>query len=276
MLRNKEPLWGRDGQGNLEFKTKKRVARLRTKPDTLWNHPVLLVVIIFLCAAVDFVCFQQLFDSFLMDARLIRWTAIIGMLLAFDFVPVYLGLNLRKRLQGYNVNKAMLVAMLAVTLLAFGVNVYLRIQFRDLVLPDLTASSSSIFGSLSTGTAVSSRALPYAIFASAIPLFTSLCSFTISYFMANPLRAEKLALDNEHNELADRIGQIEAILREYDANPDFHGRLTGDDNDRFGAMKQMIKEKRETYRDYVRERIKEHLGEAAANNELSKPLKVVA
>ena len=43
-----------------------------------------------------------------------------------------------------------------------------------------------------------------------------------------------------------------------------------------GHMKQMIREKRETYRDYVRERIKEHLGNPVANNILAQPLKEVS
>lgn len=275
MRKNNETLWSRDNQGNLQFGTKRRIAKERTKPDTLWNHPFLLVVIIVLCAAVDSICFKQLFDSFLLDAPLIRWTAILGMLFAFDFVPVYLGLNLKKRLQSYNVSIAVLITMVAILAIAFAVNVYLRIEFKDLVMPDLTESSTSIFGSVSAESNVSSRAFPYAVFASIVPLLTSIGSFTISFFMANPLKAEKLAFDSEHNELADHIGQIDALLQEYEADPDFYGRLTQDDDAKFEAMRQMIREKRETYRDYVRERIKEHLGNPIANNILAKPLKEV-
>jgi len=266
-------LWERDSQGNLKFGAKKRVAKARTRPDTLWNHPVFLVVVILLCATVDFMCFKQLFDSFLLDAPAIRWTTIFGMLFAFDFVPIYLGLNYRKRRQGYNVSAGMLAAMAAIFVLAFAVNVYLRIAFRDLVLPDLSQTSSSVFGSVSTGSAGSARALPYAIFASVVPLLTSVGSFAISYFMANPLRQEKLALDAERDELSDRIGQLDAVLQEYDADPDFQGRLKADDEEKYTAMRQLIREKRETYRDYVRERIKEHLGDPVANNILAKPLK---
>lgn len=271
-----ELLWERDSQGNLKFGAKKRVARERARPDTLWNHPAFLVVVILLCATVDFMCFKQLFDSFLMDAPAIRWTTIFGMLFAFDFVPIYLGLNYRKRRQGYNVSAGMLTVMALIFVLAFAVNVYLRIAFRDLVLPDLTQTSTSVFGSVSTGTAGSSRALPYAIFASIVPLLTSIGSFAISFFMANPLRQEKLALDRERDELSDRIGQMDAVLQEYDADPEFEKRLTADDEEKYGAMQHTILEARETYRDYVRERIKEHLGDPVANNILAKPLKEVS
>ena len=276
MINNNKPLWDRDDQGNLHFNVKHRVANLRTKPDTLWNHPLALIVIITLCAFVDFMCFKQLFDSFLLDSPLIRWTGILGMIFAFDFVPVYLGLNVRKRLQKYNVSITILIVMGLIFTLAFAANIYLRISFKDLVMPDLTTSSTSIFGSVSTESTVSSRALPYAIFAGILPLLTSIGSFTISFLMANPLKAEKLALDTEHNELADSIGQIDALLQEYEADPDFYGRLMGDDENKYGVMKQMIREKRDTYRDYVRERIKEFLGNPTASNVLSNPLKEVA
>jgi len=273
MHRSNLTLWNRDKQGNLSFETKNRIAVVRAKPDTLWNHPFLLAVVIILCATVDFVCFQQLFDSFLLDSPLIRWTAILGMLFAFDFVPVYLGLNYRKRVQEYNISGKILLIMVAVFTLAFAANSYLRMAFKDLVMPDLTESASSVFGSVNTETTVSSRAAPYAIFASIVPLLTSIGSFTISFFMANPLKAEKLTLEKERNELADRIGQIDALLQEYEADPNIYERLLDDDDKKYETIKQLIYDKRETYRDYVRERIKEYLGNPVDTNILAKRLK---
>lgn len=256
--------WRLDNQGNIKFITRDWISSKRDKPDTFWNHPILLGVIIIVCALVDFACFMQIFGKLLPDTELVRWVSILGMLFAFDFVPVYLGLNLRKRLQGYNVKELMLIAMVGVFALAFLTNVYLRISLRDLILPNLVDE-----------TITSPYAVTFAVFASILPLLTSIGSFTISYSMANPLNTEKLALETERNHLMDSIGQIDALLKEYDADGDFYDRLISDDNKQYETMKQMIREKREEYRDYVREMIKEQLGEELSTNTLSKPLKEV-
>lgn len=268
-----EKLWNRDSQGNLAFYTKYDISRKRKKPDVFWNHQMAMIIILISCAAIDFLNFKQLFDSFLMDAPFTRWTSIFGMLFAFDVIPIYLGLNLRKRVQGYNVNRAVLLSMIMIFLLALAANVYIRIVFKDMALFDITKLSTSIFEKADNVSGVSKYSLQYSIFASIIPLLTSIGSFTISFLITDPLKEEKLMLEEEHNKLADSISQVEAVLREYEADPNFYERITSDDNAKYEIHRQMINEKKDYFRAYVRQRIMERpTMDATAKNILSRPL----
>ena len=295
MKKKMKTLYQIDGNGNVHYGVREGIVRSRYKPCSFWNRPVFLVATIVVCALIDYFCFSQVLGSFLLDSAPVRSMSICALLFAFDFVPIYLGENLRKRSQGYNVSIVLLACMIGCFVVAFAANVLLRFTFRDIVLPDFSsAQSQSAFGSFDGGasaaaiagsaagtsaaantgaasSAGSPYALPYAIFASVLPLLTSIGSFTISFVMSNPLADELKKLEEEHIMLASCAGQLDAILREYDSDPDFYERLMKDDDEKYVEMKQMIYAKRGSYRDYVRERLKEHLGDAAATSELSVP-----
>ena len=77
------------------------------------------------------------------------------------------------------------------------------------------------------------------------------------------LRSSKKAIE-------DGIIETEAILSEYDSDRDYYNRLLEDDDEKYNQTIELIEEKAVYYSDYVKEKIKEKLGDAAANNELSK------
>jgi len=275
MSKKSVSIWAMGERGQIIFNARNKTRKERHQPDSVWNHSIFLVLMIGACAIIDYYCFKSLFDSFLLDKPVVRSLSIGAMLFAFDFIPIYLGMNLRKRMQGYNVAIPIIISMASCFIIAFGANVLLRIVFKDLAMPDLSEASTSMFGSVNTETATSSRAMPYAVFSSILPLLTSIGSFLISYTMSNPLKQEMKQLEKEHSILSDNIGQLEAILAEYEADPDFFNRITRDDEEKYEIMRWMIFEKREKYRDDVRQRIKEYLRDATANSELSIPLKEV-
>ena len=268
--KNNNSLWSLDRRGQLTFPLKNMLLAVRSKSESFWTHPVFMIFTIIVCLIIDYVCFEQLFGSFLHESASIRNLSVGAMLFAFDAVPVYLGLNMRRRMQGYRVHKYVLTGLISCFALAFAANVMLRITMKDLALPDLTTVSFSLSGNDTAGSAASARAMVYAIFAAVMPLLTSAGSFFISYTMADPLRDELKRLDSEYYQLSDAVGQIEAVLQEYESDPEFAERLMNDDDEKYEAALQLIREKAETYRDYVRERIKEHLGDPADNSELSK------
>ena len=73
----------------------------------------------------------------------------------------------------------------------------------------------------------------------------------------------------EQVKLEDDIVKIEALLMEYDADSDYFARLLLEDEEKYRDTLEFIKEKMLHYCDYVRERLKEHLGDPVANNVLS-------
>ena len=265
-------LWTIDQQGQLHFPLRGRIARSTDAAATAWEHPIALLAVMLLCAALDFIMFKQLFAAILYDAVWIQWFSILGLLICFDLAPIYLGLFLKKRRQGYAVDGWILWGLAAAFLAAFSGNVALRIVMRDVVLPDLTQTSTSVMGSVQADAAAGSgRAMAYALFAAFLPLGTSLVSFAVSYLTANPLKSDLRRLRCEAAETAEALSQADATIAEYDASADHLLLLQQEEDQRYAAARAAIAEQMLLHCDYVRERIKEHLADPAALNELSKP-----
>lgn len=265
-------LWTIDQQGQLHFPLHDKLAKRTAAANTAWEHPVALLVVMLLCAALDFIMFKQLFAAILYDSVWIQRFSILGLLICFDVAPIYLGLFLKKRKQGYAVDSWILFGLAAAFLAAFVGNVLLRITMRDVVLPDLTQTSTSVMGDVQSGVAAGSdRALAYALFAAFLPFGTSLVSFGISYLTANPLGSHLRRLRQEEAETQEALAQTDATIAEYDASADHLVLLAREEDERYCASKAAIAEQMLLHCDYVRERIKEHLADPAALNELSKP-----
>lgn len=265
-------LWTIDQQGQLHFPMRGKLASGTAASSTAWEHPAALFVVLMLCAALDFIMFKQLFAAILYDSVWIQRFSILGLLICFDLAPIYLGLFLKKRKQGYRVENWILFGLAAAFLAAFIGNVLLRISMRDAVLPDLTQTSTSVMGEVQSGTAAgSNRAMAYALFAAFLPFGTSLVSFGISYLTANPLGKDLRRLRREEVQAQEALDQIDATIAEYDASADHLILLQQEEDERYRATKAAIADQMMQHCDYVRERIKEHLAEPAALNELSKP-----
>lgn len=269
-MRKNNNLWAVNQQGGLEFGLRNELLKREYQVDSMWEHPVVAVAVMFVCATLDFVLFKQLFASFLYDHVLIQWFSIIGCLIGFDLAPIYLGILVRKKNQGYRISLLLLGLLILAFALAIAGNVWLRIEMRDLVLPAASSTGTSLFGSVAEEESVNPGAMPYAIFTAALPIVTSLVSFGISYITSNPLKNKLKNLHTSQVKLEDSIGQLKAILIEYEEDPDLTGRLTAEDDEQYATCLGLTREQAVAYCDYVRERIKEHLGDPAASNELSK------
>ena len=187
----KNNLWSVNEQGGLEFSLRKQLAEKEYKAESTWEHPAAALIVMLVCATLDFVMFKQLFASFLYDQVLIQWFSIIGCLIGFDLAPIYLGILVRKRNQGYRVDPLLLGLLILAFALAITGNIWLRIVMKDLVLPAASSTGTSLFGAVTEEETSNPGALPYAIFSAALPIVTSLVSFGISYITSNPLK-EKL------------------------------------------------------------------------------------
>ncbi|MCR5826272.1 MAG: hypothetical protein K6G54_06880 [Oscillospiraceae bacterium] len=270
MLSNKN-LWVVNRQGGLEFGLRRDLMEQEYHADSVWERPSAAIAVMLLCGTLDFVLFKQLFASFLYDHVLIQWFSITGLLVGYDLAPIYLGIYVRKRNQGFRVSTWLIGLLIFAFLLALSGNVWLRLELRDVVLPASSGSGTSLLGTVvQEEAAVNPAALPYAIFAAALPVVTSLVSFAISYITSNPLKGRLKTLNAAQVALEASAGQLEAILAEYEEDPDLTGRLTAEDDEQYETELGMTREQAVAYCDYVRQRIKERLGDPAASNELSK------
>ena len=76
-----------DEEGNLNFRPLNKLHNDKYKPDSLWNQAWVLTTIVIACMAADFASFSSLFAAFLYDNVLLRYIAIIGMVLVMEIAP---------------------------------------------------------------------------------------------------------------------------------------------------------------------------------------------
>ena len=267
---NNRSMYNIDEQGNLKFPLRSALLNAHNKPDSFWERQAAVFVIMSVCCTLDTVMFYQLFSSYMVDSDLVRLLSIIAMLIGFDLSPIILAIEVRKKSLGLNASKILICSLGIAFLTAFLWNIGLRIATRDLVLPDNTATISFIGTATAAETSHNELAMLNALFAASLPVITSLVSFGTSFFSYNPVKKRLHELRVEQVRLEDGIAELEALLLEYDSNPYNWDKMLEDDEQKYLTTLELIHEQTIYYCDYVRERIKEHLGDPAAYNELSK------
>ena len=257
-------------QGEVRFNLRTRLAKDRVRAEQLLLKSVVSLVLMVVCMVIDFFNLSQLFSAFLYDAivmqRLLTITALIGI----DCSVIYLGIVLKKKEQGFKVGRYTAGTLLSAFIVTFAANMTLRIATKDLVLPDWSVTSTSVFGEVQKSGTDNDLALIYALFAGVMPLITSLVSFAVSYLCYDPLREKVGKLEREQVAIEDEIGELESIMMEYESDEGYLERLKADDDKKYQNMKEIIQEQGMYYCSYVRERLKEHLGNPTSSNELSK------
>ncbi len=265
---NKTPLWKQDKQGNLVFPRRSGLIQDAYAVESFWERPCVSLFVLALCGIADFMVFSQLFALILYEHEWLQRLSVVGCLIAFDFGPVYLGMARRRSTQGLRADKLGCALLVAAFLGVALFNCYLRIMLRDQLVPSNSAAEFSLFSVMNPGS--SPAALPYAVFSSVLPVATSIVSFFVSLSSCNPLKVRLKRLRRQQIELEDAICQVDAILAEYKQTSDLKTRLQKEDDAMYAAALAAVKEQGFYLADYVRERLKEHLGDPAALNELSK------
>lgn len=242
------------------------------KADTPLDKSFVPYLIMAFCAVVDASVFINLFKMISYDSPFMLGIEVAGFLFAFDVVPLYLGIQLRRLKQGISKDRFILWLALAVCVLACVMNVFLRITTIEQMSPDLSSASTSYFGAVAeetTSSDIDPTAIALTVFGIGLPFLTSCGSFFISYLTYNPLKVKKRIAEEMLTDKTDEIRRIDAYISEYDADIDFAKNLRKDDEGKFIEMKKLQKALVLSYADYVRQRLKEHLGDPAATNALS-------
>lgn len=240
--------------------------------DTPLDKSFVPYLIMVFCAVVDAAVFISLFKMISYDSPFMLGIEVAGFLFAFDVVPIYLGIQLRRLKQGLSKDRFILYLALVVCVLACVMNIALRVTTIDQMSPDLSSSSTSFYGTVveeTTDSGIDPTALALTIFGMGLPLLTSIGSFFISYLTYNPLKVRQRRQEEMLAEKNDEIRRLEAVLSEYDADKEFSEHLKEDDQGKFEEMKKMQRAVVIGYCDYVRQRLKEHLGNPTAINALS-------
>ena len=264
-----DPLWQLDGQGNLHFGLREKLVRRNHRPDTALEHPAAAWVFMFFFGLLDLIMFKDLFGTFLYAHQSMQLVSIIALLAGFDVAPICLGVLLKKHEQKLPVSKLAAAILTGAFVLALALNITLRAATKDRVLPDFSVKQTAITSGQPSADH-EPLANAYAVFAAFAPLLTSGVSFAVSHMSANPLKNRLKSLALSQVQLEDEITQLEAVLTEYDMDEDRFRRQLDSDEALQANLIRLTREKAFYCFDYVRERLKEHLGDPTSSNILSK------
>lgn len=242
------------------------------KADTPLDRSFVPYLIMAFCAVVDASVFISLFKMISYDSPFMLGIEVAGFLFAFDVVPLYLGIQLRRMKQGLSKDRFIMWLALAVCVTAFVMNVALRITTIEQMSPDLSSATTNYFGTATQDTSssgVDPTAIALTIFGIGLPMLTSVGSFFISYLTYNPLKVRQRTQEEMLSGKKDEIRRLNAILVEYDADEDYAENIIADDQGKFEEMKKMQRAVVIGYCDLVRQRLKEHLANPTAINALS-------
>lgn len=265
-------IFSRDAKGEFIYSGLNAHTSKKYKADTPLDKSFVPYLIMLFCAVVDATVFINLFKLISYDSPVMLGVEVAGFLFAFDAVPLYLGIQLRRLKQGISKDRFIVWIAIGVCLLACILNVFLRISTIDLMSPGSTSASTSYFGTVAEQTASTETdpaAIALTVFGICLPILTSCGSFFISYLTYNPLKVRKRAAEEMLAEKTDEIRRIDAYIGEYEADIDFAEHLKEDDEGKYHEMQKYQKALVLSYADYVRQRLKERIGDPTSTNVLS-------
>ncbi len=277
--REPDPMWTMDAQGNLRFPGRERAAKDTCAPDSLWERPVISTLMLIACALLDFVVAVALVNDVAYDRLWIRLLTPVGFLIGLDVAPIYLGNFVRKREQRLGIpaaGKLFAMVFAAAFLAVFLLNAGIRLGLIGTSGTDLGASGAVFADSAAQARAEAAQAEAlkydrlYNWMMIVLPAVTSLVSFGVSYYVNDFLRLRLNRALLQRTQLEDEYDRFDAALAEFDSLKARSAELQADDDLQYTAAQAQTCEAFYHWCDYVRERIKEHLGDAAASNELSK------
>ena len=164
------------------------------RADTPLDKSFVPYLIMAFCAIVDASVFISLFKMISYDSPFMLGIQVAGCLFAFDVVPLYLGIQLRRIKQGLSKDKFIMWMALVVCILACAMNVVLRLMTMGQLSPDLSSATTNYFGNVaqeSQAIGIDATAIALTIFGIVLPVLTSVGSFFISYLTYNPLKVRK-------------------------------------------------------------------------------------
>lgn len=272
MKKENNKIWSMNKNGEIVNEHLHKNNLKRFKADTSFDNSIVPYLIMIFCATVDGFVFYSLFSRISYDSPVTLGVQISGFLFGFDVVPIFIGIQYKRLRQGLTKDKFILIMALIVCGLVFAMNIALRIMTIDLVSPSPASNAISYMGEVvqeNTESNVGSTAIALTIFGMGIPVVTSLGSCLISFITYNPLNIKKRRIAEMIEDNRDDIRRFDAIIADYDAEPDFAKYLEEEDEAKYQEMKMLHRALVISHCDYVRERLKEHLGNPTSNNVLS-------
>lgn len=263
------------GTGEINNESVNRDLNEKYRADTPLDKSFVPYLIMLFCAVVDLSVFLQLFKMISYDSPFMLAVEVSGFLFAFDVVPIYAGIELRRIKAKLSSAKFILVLAISVFAAALITNVALRLLTIDQIAP--AASASAGYDTLATAetaeqSSPDNTAVALTVFGIVLPILTSVGSFFISYVTYDPLKNLKKKFEKLYYRKLDELRRVQAVMGEYEEDISFAENLCADDIRRYETARSHQRVKAAQYMAYVRQIFKERLGDPAATSALSDEL----
>lgn len=239
------------------------------KSDTFFDNAVAAMIILVICATVDFANFYQLFAMITYDSPLLMTAQISGMLFGFDVVPIYAGIQLRRYKEGFSKDKFLLYFAVVAFVMAFGINLALRYTTIDLMNASAT-SQGTLMGASESSANSGEVAISIAktIFGMCLPAVTSIGSFFISYMTYDPRKVLSSRFSTSYRLKKDSVRRHMAQRDELVNDVGYAKRIEQKEVEKFVAAREQIINYAVYYALYVRTLMAERLVDPSATSAL--------
>ena len=273
MLNNKRSLWNIANDGSVVTSTGYNYYREESKPNSFWEHKLLTLVLVLGCCVVDLIMFKELFGQYSYDSPAKQCMETVGMLVAFDVISIFIGIQLKRKQQGYPIKLIYLILATSIVISAVAMNFYLRFNIES-----ITEDYSKGGQEYSQEVKISEYSEPVdttntkaiTLFNSMLPVITTCGTLFFSMMSSNPRKEEYLKVLKEKCQLEDDVERYETNLRECEIEASLKDDMEREEDERYECQRERIYEKEKELKSYVRDQLKLMVKDAASISELSK------
>lgn len=193
--------------------------KLTNKADSVYSISSVANIATLLFVLIDFICLYTVWNTVQTESYIMIALIAIGCAVCLDVPLAIAGTALKSYHQKLrDKNSALIVMLLAIItfILTFVFAFWFRLETKDLTFDVSSASTltNTMAGGTTTDDNDSNAVVVAALFNAIVPLCTSIASFVISYFAANPLDFKIARLDQAIITLDSNLAEIEQVCQE--------------------------------------------------------------
>lgn len=193
--------------------------KLTNKADSVYSISWVANIATLLFVLIDFICLYTVWNTVQTESYIMIALIATGCAVCLDVPLAIAGTTLKSHHQKLrDKNSTIIVMILAIItfILTFVFAFWFRLETKDLTFD--VSSASTLTNTIAEGTTIddndSNAVVVAALFNAIVPLCTSIASFVISYFAADPLSSQIARLDQAIITLDSNLAEIEQVCQE--------------------------------------------------------------
>lgn len=193
--------------------------KLTNKADSVYSISWVANIATLLFVLIDFICLYTVWNTVQTESYIMIALIATGCAVCLDVPLAIAGTTLKSHHQKLrDKNSTIIVMILAIItfVLTFVFAFWFRLETKDLTFD--VSSASTLTNTIAEGTTIddndSNAVVVAALFNAIVPLCTSIASFVISYFAADPLSSQIARLDQAIITLDSNLAEIEQVCQE--------------------------------------------------------------